>query len=426
MASQDRRKFLKTAGILSGAAATLGTGIGSSQADAAENLSEYEWRYGNQMGTRPIEVSNLNNAIADIENGAVYANRHMLELSYVTWNFPPSSDPLSFAERISEIPPANLQHLRETNTDGFIVVKDGEIHHEYYAKGMHVTSKHATYSAGKAWTSATYSNELLQVIDKRVSEVLPELGGTYVGQQTVRSVVDMRVPISWNPNFDDPDSEINRFGAQFGWALNSAEDGLIDFYKSLEPSPDADPNQPADERTWAYVDSNSVLAGMIGRRVAGLHGYMGIKRFYEALGLERISGTVAGFNEDHSAEGGQFFTLRDFVKLPFAMANGGKIKNKQVIAEAYIDDLFIDTPKKRAAWSNGPGPALYPTTLYYTNKWYVLGPDTAMGIGSYGNFIVFNRVKNLAIAKFSTWQKNADIDAAQRDSKFLTELIHTL
>jgi hypothetical protein len=40
------------------------------------------------------------------------------------------------------------------------------------------------------------------------------------------------------------------------------------------------------------------------------------------------------------------------VKLPYAMANGGKVEDRQVLSEAYINDVFSADDAKRAAWAN--------------------------------------------------------------------------
>lgn len=420
----DRRDFLKYSGLSAGATA-LGLS-NPAKAGADTEVSEYEWRYGYQMGTRPIEVSSLNDAILGADEGAVYANRNMHEFSYVSWNFPPSPNPFSFGERNEPMPRSIMRHLHETNTDAFIVVKNGEIVHEYYAKGMHVATKHATYSTGKAYTTASYATELLGAIDQKVADIIPELEGSYIGEQTVRSVVDMRIPIKWDFNYDDPDTEINRFGAQFGWALTSVDDGLIQFLRGLEPSEEADPSEDPVKRMTTYVDSNTVLAGMIGRRIAGIHGYMGMKRFYDALGFERVSGTVAGFHQDPSSDGGHYMTLRDFVKLPFAMANGGMIDGRQAVPTEYIEDVLTDDPLKRDAWSRSIGTSLYPKAIHYTNKWYGVSSDAAFGAGSYGQYIFFNRARNLVIGKFSTFPKSSDPDFVRRDNVFLAGLIDTL
>ena len=119
-------------------------------------------------------------------------------------------------------------------------------------------------------------------------------------------------------------------------------------------------------------------------------------------------------------------TLRDLVKLPFAMANGGLIGGRQAVPTEYIEDVLTDNPMKRQAWSRSIGIGLYPRAVHYTNKWYGLGPDAAFGAGSYGQYIFFNRARDLVIGKFSTFPKSSDPDFVRRDNIFLTGLINTL
>jgi hypothetical protein len=58
---------------------------------------------------------------------------------------------------------------------------------------------------------------------------------------------------------------------------------------------------------------------------------------------------------------------------------------------------------------------------HYSNQWYVVDDDIALGIGSYGQHIVFNRNTRVAIAKFSTYPINPVFDMAAKDLPWLIE-----
>ena len=136
----------------------------------------YHTQYADQMGTEAPVARNLTEAISSADAGAVYANRNASEFSTVAYNWAPSSTPLRFDRgAVRPMSAEDLAHMESTNTDGFIVVKDGTIIREYYAAGMHPKTKHKVHSTGKNWTSAIWHDVLLPVMDKKVPEcrVLP-------------------------------------------------------------------------------------------------------------------------------------------------------------------------------------------------------------------------------------------------------------
>jgi len=45
---------------------------------------------------------------------------------------------------------------------------------------------------------------------------------------------------------------------------------------------------------------------------------------------------------------------------------------------------------------------------HYGNYWYVVDDNIGLTVGSFGQFNIFNRKTGVAIAKFSTYPKNAD------------------
>ena len=103
------------------------------------------------------------------------------------------------------------------------------------------------------------------------------------------------------------------------------------------------------------------------------------------------------------------------------MANGGVVKGKHVISRAYIDDVFSAGEKKKAAWMNGPYGEPMKDVSFYSNQWYVVDDNIAVGIGSYGQFNAFNRKTKVAIAKFSTYPTGQDFEMGAKDLAWLIE-----
>ncbi|BEU05402.1 hypothetical protein OAG1_42020 [Agarivorans sp. OAG1] len=377
----------------------------------------YQQQYADQMGAEAPHKTDLTDATPNAEGGAVYANRNFSEFSVVSWNFAPSSTPLIFNESITPLNNDEVLHLEGTNTDGYIVVKDGTIVKEYYAKGMYKTTKHAVYSVGKSYTSATWHNQLLPVMDKTVSQIIPELADSIYKDITVRDVSDMRTPTYWAEDFGDPNSPVVLSGSATGWDFKDAQYEQISFLNSLTRNPEL------ADGDWYYVSPNTLLLDNMGSELSGKHAYEGMKAFYDKLGFEYISNTVANLHGQVSADGGQSYTLRDFVKLPHAMAADGIVNGKEAISQTYIDDVFTSNPEKTAAFKNSAYGSALPMLKFYSNQWYVVDEDIAIGMGSFGQFIAFNKATNVAIAKFSTYKIGQDFETAAKDITWLIEQV---
>lgn len=382
--------------------------------------SPYVERFGDQMGTTPPDVMNLTEAMANADAGAVYANRHVAEFASASWSIPPSLTPTRFEDDTGSIAPGVLGHLSDTNTDGFIIVKNGRIIVEYYGPGMSVTSKHAVHSSGKSWTSAVWHDVLLAQMGTAVDAVLPELAESVYAGERIRDLVDMRIPVHWWEDYDDPASPVVRSGAASGWHHESLDADLISFAQTLERDP------ALRSGDWHYVSANTMLMALAGAALAGTHPYERLRSFADRIGLEHMSGTVANLHGQYSAEGGQWLTLRDAVKLPAAMAGSGRLAGKTILSPDYLDDIFSADEAKRQAWNKGPYARLNTAISHYSNQWYVIDDAIALGIGSYGQYIIFNRNTDVAIAKFSTYPINPDYDLAIRDLAWLIERVQTI
>jgi CubicO group peptidase (beta-lactamase class C family) len=380
----------------------------------------YHTQYADQMGTEAPVARNLTEANSTAAGGAVYANRNGSEFATVAYNWAPSSTPFSFFEGgVTPMSSEDRAHLETTNTDGYIVVRDGVIIREYYAQGMHPTTKHAVHSTGKSWTSAIWHDALLPVMDKTVGELMPELAQSVYGDQTVRNVVDMRAPVFWYEDYADPESPVVLSFAAVGLEYKNDEYETVAFTNTLKRNP------KLEDGDWYYVSNNTNLMGLLGPRLAGVSAYEGTRQFLDALGMEYISGSAANLHGQYDAGGGQYMTLRDMVKLPYAMANGGKVEDRQVLSEAYINDVFSADDAKRAAWANGPYAGPMPDIQFYSNQWYIVDENIAVGIGSYGQYLAFNRETGVAIAKMSTYHTGQNFPQGLPDLAWVIEQVRS-
>lgn len=298
------------------------------------------------------------------------------------------------------------QVLRETETNTFMVAKDGVIVHEWCRDGYTVATPQSSWSVAKSvvgLVTGQLIGEKKLTEDTRLVEVLPEYqtGGPF-DSITVGHLLDMRSGI------DLPEEYVE-------WKAYSGVGGLMTTtdvagYLMRARSTFAVPGTVSDYRSVDTQFLSMVVARVEGEPLADVVR----RRLWNPLGM--LDDATWSLDSDDGLEKG-FMGLnastRDFLKLGLLIANGGKVGRKQIIPKGWI--TRITTPEHtvesehHAPWG-------------YAGKWW--HPDghethedmTALGV--YGQFIYVNRKHGVVIAKNSDHgaeQDEADLIAVFRE-----------
>jgi CubicO group peptidase (beta-lactamase class C family) len=290
------------------------------------------------------------------------------------------------------------QALRETETDGFLVLRGGRIAFESYANGLEADTPHIIFSISKS-VSAILTGILVAQgrldPDAAVAQYIPEVAGSAYADCTVRHVLDMTVSIDFDESYLDPESAFARYREAMGWnpvADPAKTPGLHAFLTTLPRG-----DRPHGER-FHYVSPNSDLLGWIIERAAG--------RPYAALLSELIWRPMGAAHDAYvtidkagaaRSAGGICMTLRDMARFGELLRRGGG----GIVPQAWIDDIRANGD--RAAWTRGDMAALLPQGCY-RSKWYKIGNDHGAwcGIGIHGQWLYIDPAAELVIAKMSS------------------------
>lgn len=86
-------------------------------------------------------------------------------------------------------------YLEKTNISGLMVLQDGEIKLEYYAKGLNAESRNHIWSATKSFTSTlvamAHFEGRIESLDDKVERYAPQFAGTAYGDTSIRHVLMM-------------------------------------------------------------------------------------------------------------------------------------------------------------------------------------------------------------------------------------------
>jgi CubicO group peptidase (beta-lactamase class C family) len=114
--------------------------------------------------------------------------------------------------------------LEDTDTAAMLVLKDGEIIHETYAGAGGRTQDWLSWSVAKSFVSALVGIAIeeghIHSIYDPVTDHVPALKGSAYDGVTIKQVLQMCSGASWNEDYSDWKSDINRFARTFrAWRL---------------------------------------------------------------------------------------------------------------------------------------------------------------------------------------------------------------
>lgn len=293
--------------------------------------------------------------------------------------------------------------LAQSETGGFLVLKNGAVIAEQYGNGMRPHSRHVMFSVSKSVLGMIFGI----LIDRGkvdpalpVTTYIPELDGTAYEDATVQQLLDMAVAVDFREDYEQRDGDVDRYRRATGWdpagaadAGNTTRSMPRHFRRGEGPH----------GQTFLYVSPNTDIAGWVAERATGMS-YADIisELLWKPMGAEYTADmTVDRFGVARSA-GGLCATLRDMGRVALAMTGHQLLSG--VIPQSFVRDTFENGDA--AAWARGASASYLPGGRY-RNKWYIKtgSEQVALAIGIHGQWLYVNRDRNVAIVKQSSQPK---------------------
>ncbi|MDB5522977.1 MAG: 6-aminohexanoate-dimer hydrolase [Rhizobium sp.] len=296
------------------------------------------------------------------------------------------------------------EFIDRTDTDGLVILHKGQIVHESYSPRMSATTPHILMSVSKSMLGLlagilTDRGELDP--SQRVTEIIPEVRETAYADASVRDLLDMRVGVKFEENYQAAGGAIIAYRKAQGWDPVTAGDEPGDLRSFFAQLIEVDGENGGN---FHYVSPNTDLLGWVLERVTGKR-YADLlsEHLWRPMGAE-TSGyiTVDRFGAPRCA-GGLCTTTRDLARVGQLLVNRGRVSGLQVVPEAWIDDIM--TQGDREAWNGGDFLDYIPDLpIHYRSKWYVLNGEAPMifGVGVHGQNVFADRNNDIVIAKFSS------------------------
>lgn len=289
-------------------------------------------------------------------------------------------------------------YLRDTHTDGFIVLYKGQVVFERYLDGFGPSQPHIWASMTKSVTGLLASMLIVEgKLDPqaRLATYVPELAGNPFGEATVRKNLDMEVAVAYAP---DLPPDLGLFGAMGIIPRRpGAPDNIYDFLKTVGVS-----QTVVAPDYWFYQNGSPEAVAWAMRRISG--------QSWADLTHERIWSRLADDDAyiqvdalgTEMASGGMSTTLRDAARFADAVrraAIGDATAGIPVQAVRHA----LQPKANQAGFAKGRLAAGKPG-YGYGDYWYQVndGDGSVEASGRFGQKIYINPKKALSVVKFSS------------------------
>jgi CubicO group peptidase (beta-lactamase class C family) len=293
------------------------------------------------------------------------------------------------------------QSLRETYTDGIVVLHRGRRIYERYFGALEEQRPHACFSITKSYAAtlaATLIHERALDETKTVSHYLPEMAGTAYEDATLRQVLDMQIGVQYSELYSDPKAHIWDYGRAGGLRPrtpgHAGPDNFYDYLRTLR-------KEETHGAAFAYKTVNTEVLCWVMKRVTGVAlADMLSDKIWSQIGCEEDGYLTVDSIGVAMGGAGLSAGLRDLCRFGELMRCEGAWGGKQVIPAEVIADI------RRGSDPGKFAPAGY--TLLpgysYRNMWWVSHNPLGVfeGRGIHGQRLYIAPKAELVITRFAS------------------------
>ena len=281
--------------------------------------------------------------------------------------------------------------LKQTNTNAFIIIRDGKITYESYLNGKTQSTILPSYSVAKTMTSLLIgqliSEGKLKESDTFIS-ILPEFkAGTSFDKVTIKDLLDMNSGVGVSDNYPSGPS---------GWGVAIAQ-----MYASTDVNWWLKQNRKMREEPGTFPEYRSVNTQMLGMVIQKVTGRSLSDEFTERVWQRVGADYDATWNVDHKGGHEKAFccfnaTARDYARIGVALISDQSATNKYAITNpAWLTRLSTSAVKLDYGWGYG------------AQMWHPY-PGINLMLGLHGQYIYQDKANKTVIVKLSDLPTSAD------------------
>jgi CubicO group peptidase (beta-lactamase class C family) len=293
-------------------------------------------------------------------------------------------------------------------TEALLIIKDGALAYERYAKGYGPSNRHLSWSVAKSITSGLVGAAVARgalTLDDSVCTSLTEYSGD-VCDITVRDTITFATGLDWQEGYEhesyQASSVISMF---FGVGHRDMLRHILTHRRHAPPG-----------TGWRYSTGDATLAATVAKRA--LEAKLGPNPFgkvlFDKLGMSR---TVVEEDAKGAVLGGShiFATARDYARYGYLFLNDGCWNGERLLPEGWVKasttvsaafaasaDANQKTPSGYSWWLNQPVPA-----QGKPRPWPDAPDDAFSADGHWGQFIVVVPSEDVVIVRLGDDRNDA-------------------
>ncbi|WP_052772047.1 serine hydrolase domain-containing protein, partial [Vibrio mexicanus] len=306
-----------------------------------------------------------------------------------------------------------LESLEDTQTKGFVVMKDNQILAEFYDNGFTMNDTNLLQSASKSF-AAVVTHKLIDqgLIDAnaKVSSILTDFEGTTIGNATVQQVLDMTSGAGTLLDFHTPGTEGYAWEVAIGLKAG----------KSMSHTQEIKRAEKASEpgTAWDYTDKNTDTLGLIAEKVSGKKFSVLMAELANDFGATSAGSIAVTAEGTASPSYGISLTTRDYALFHQWIAQGKA-------PQSYYESV-MDASKDKITTTNELAAQLMPGVTYGSQTYYIAEDNVLYSSGSFGQIAFSDMETGVVVAMNQDWAVNAEpakfIESRERAVKIIKAL----
>lgn len=280
------------------------------------------------------------------------------------------------------MPPGYDDWVTERIVTSMLVLKRGQIVHEAYYQGTKAEDRRISWSVAKSYLSVLFGILVdeghIVSLDDLVVKYAPALRGGAYDTATVRNVLQMASGVTFDEDYLNYHSDINRMGRilAFGGKMDEFAAGLTESF--------ATPGE-----IWQYTSIDTHVVGMVARGATGRDiPDLLSEKLITPLGMERAPYYLTDGMGVAFVLGGLNITTRDYARFAQMILQDGMWQGQRIAPADWI---------KASTTPNAP---TLPGEIGYGYQWWIpvgAAPGQFMGRGIYGQYIYIDKEADVVI-----------------------------
>lgn len=308
-----------------------------------------------------------------------------------------------------------LENMLQTQTKGFVVMKDNQLLAEFYDNGYTLGDTNLLQSSSKSYagviTDKLVDAGKIKHTDK-VEDILPDFKDTTIGAATVGQVLDMASGADALSDYHTPGTPGQLWEIEIGLQPGKAK-GHINAIKAAVKT--AVPGEK-----WQYTDHNTDTLALIAEKVTGKKYAELLTELANEIGAQDESSIVTTRDGTASPAYGISVSARDYAlfhqwiaqgKAPKSFYASTMDKSKSLIQQAGLGELFT---------SFGYG------VTYGSQTYYIPEHNILFSFGSFGQLGFSDMESGIAVINQQDWVANGEIDKLEDTINRSVSIINAL